>query len=225
MTNLHTLNFPQESSEYRAARNQLLMAEIELRQQIEQVAEKRRQLPLGGKIPENYIFHKSSDGGVVPLSDLFHEDKDILAIYTLMYGPNAQKACPMCVAFLDGLNGEAVHINENINLAVVAKAPAQKLENFLSQRNWDGLNILSSFESSFQSDYNSESEEGDQWPLLHIFKKIEGEVFHCYTTEMLYCNTDWEHEPRHVDMIWGLWNMLDLTPVGRNPNWHPDLQV
>ncbi|MEH6404264.1 MAG: DUF899 family protein [Sneathiella sp.] len=224
MTMLHSQTFPQESTEYRAARNQLLEEEIELRQRIEQIAEKRRTLPLGGKVPENYAFHKPGSEEVVLLSDLFQGGKDVLAIYTLMYGPNSQKACPMCVALLDGLNGEAAHISQNINLAVVAKAPGQKLENFLPSRNWDGLNILSSFETNFQSDYNSESEDGDQWPLLHIFKKIEGDVFHCYTTEMLYCNTGWEHEPRHVDMLWGLWNMLDLTPAGRDLNWHPELQ-
>lgn len=223
MTDLHSKNFPQESAEYRSARNQLLLQEIELRQKIEKIAEQRRQLPLGGKVPQDYVFQTSKAGKPVRLSELFEGGKDILAVYTLMYGPNTKNPCPMCAALLDGLNGEVAHISQKINLAVVAKSPAQKLNKFVATQNWDRLNFLSSFESTFQSDYNSESEEGDQWPLIHIFRKIGSEIFHCYSTEMFYCKTDWEHEPRHVDMLWGLWNMLDLTPMGRDAAWHPGL--
>ena len=28
---------------------------------------------------------------------------------------------------------------------------------------------------------------------------------------------------RHVDMIWPLWNLFDLTPEGRGGNWFPRL--
>lgn len=56
MTTLHAVHFPGESAEYRAARNDLLQAEIELRKQIENVAALRRQLPAGGAIPLDYIF-------------------------------------------------------------------------------------------------------------------------------------------------------------------------
>jgi Bacterial protein of unknown function (DUF899) len=46
------LHYPNESDEYRAARNALLDDEIALRAQIEAVAAKRRALPLGGEVPE-----------------------------------------------------------------------------------------------------------------------------------------------------------------------------
>ena len=45
MNTLHTIVWPGESAEYRAARNELLQMEIDLRRQTEAVAEKRRQLP------------------------------------------------------------------------------------------------------------------------------------------------------------------------------------
>ena len=48
---LHSERFPGESQEYRTARDKLLMAEIELRKRIEEVAAMRRQLPLGGAVP------------------------------------------------------------------------------------------------------------------------------------------------------------------------------
>ena len=44
-------HFPNESKEYRAARNALLAEEIELRRHLERVAEQRRALPTGGEIP------------------------------------------------------------------------------------------------------------------------------------------------------------------------------
>jgi predicted dithiol-disulfide oxidoreductase (DUF899 family) len=52
----HSEKFPGESSRYRTARNRLLAAEIDLRRQVERVASMRRTLPLGGPVPEDYIF-------------------------------------------------------------------------------------------------------------------------------------------------------------------------
>ena len=46
--------FPNESTEYRAARNALLVEEIELRRHIERVASERRALPLGGRLPQDF---------------------------------------------------------------------------------------------------------------------------------------------------------------------------
>jgi len=42
--------FPNESADYRRARQALLAEEIELRRHIERVAEQRRQLPPGGEV-------------------------------------------------------------------------------------------------------------------------------------------------------------------------------
>ena len=47
-------HFPNESAEYRAARNALLIEEIELRRHIERVASQRRSLPAGGRIPQDF---------------------------------------------------------------------------------------------------------------------------------------------------------------------------
>src|ERR1700745_2632342 len=77
-------HFPNESAEYRSARNALLAEEIELRRNIEHVAALRRALPLGGKVPEDYSFE--SPNGTVHLSDLFG-DKQTLVVYSMMFGP------------------------------------------------------------------------------------------------------------------------------------------
>jgi predicted dithiol-disulfide oxidoreductase (DUF899 family) len=58
MKTLHQVRFPNESAEYRRARNTLLEAEIALRSQIEATAQLRRRLPLGGEVPEDYAFQE-----------------------------------------------------------------------------------------------------------------------------------------------------------------------
>ncbi|HVU81292.1 MAG TPA: DUF899 family protein, partial [Rhodanobacteraceae bacterium] len=50
------VRFPNESAEYRSARQALLAEEIELRRHIERVAELRRALPPGGEVTGDYRF-------------------------------------------------------------------------------------------------------------------------------------------------------------------------
>ena len=55
---LHEQRLPGESEDYRQARDELLSAELELRRQTEAVAAKRRELPPGGAVPEDYVFQE-----------------------------------------------------------------------------------------------------------------------------------------------------------------------
>ena len=133
MAEFHNKQFPGEGDEYRQVRDELLQMEIGLRKLTEEVAAKRRDLPLGGKLKEDYIFDEGvsdlSDRETVErvhLSELFEDGKDSLLIYSFMYGPDWEKPCPMCNSLLDSLNGNVIHAQQRINLAVVAKAPIQK---------------------------------------------------------------------------------------------------
>jgi predicted dithiol-disulfide oxidoreductase (DUF899 family) len=74
------VRYPNESAEYRRAREALLAEEIELRRHIERVAEQRRQLPPGGEVTKAYVFE--GEGGKVPFAALF-SDKPTLVIYSL----------------------------------------------------------------------------------------------------------------------------------------------
>ena len=53
------LQFPNESAEYREARNRLLDAEMALRRQLEAVAAQRRALPPGGVVAEDFVFERT----------------------------------------------------------------------------------------------------------------------------------------------------------------------
>ena len=133
------LHFPGESAEYRTARNALLAEEMELRRLTERVAAQRRALPAGGAMPEDYEF--DGDGGPVKLSELFTSGKDTLAIYSFMFGPERERPCPGCTHFLDALDGEAEHIVQRINLAVVAKSPVPRIAAFAQERGWRRLRL------------------------------------------------------------------------------------
>src|SRR6187402_450051 len=61
--------YPNESAEYRRARDALLIEEIELRRHIERVAEQRRALPEGGEVTKNYTF--IGENGPASFADLF----------------------------------------------------------------------------------------------------------------------------------------------------------
>src|SRR5262245_25004317 len=55
---LHSTRFPGETAEYRAARDELLLAERALTQELWRVAALRRDLPVGGPVPMDYVFEE-----------------------------------------------------------------------------------------------------------------------------------------------------------------------
>src|SRR5882757_7407375 len=75
---------PNESAEYRRARQALLVEEIELRRHVARVAELRRALPPGGEVVKAYEFVGAA--GKASLAELFG-DKQTLIIYSYMFGP------------------------------------------------------------------------------------------------------------------------------------------
>jgi predicted dithiol-disulfide oxidoreductase (DUF899 family) len=225
-----TVRFPGESASYRAARDELLAAERDLRRRVEQVAQLRRKLPLGGELPEDYAFEEGTDGladstGVVSvkLSDLFREGIDTLALYSFMYGPAMKQACPMCTSFLDSLNGAAPHARHRLNLAVVARSPIGRMREFAGARGWHNLRLLSSAGNTYNRDYHGETADGGQLPVFNVFVRRDGKIYHTYHTELLHAPPEPGQNERHIDMMWPLWNLLDLTPEGRGADWYPRL--
>jgi predicted dithiol-disulfide oxidoreductase (DUF899 family) len=214
------LKFPNETKQYRTARKKLLDAEIALRRQIEKVAALRRKLPSGGELAQDCVF--TSQDGPVKLSELFERGNTLLA-YSFMFGPQMKNACPMCTSFLDGLNGNAQHIAQRANLVVIAKSPIERLLEYARGRDWRNLRLLSSAGTSYNRDYYGENDKGAQLPMMNVFVKRDGKVRHFYGSEVLYAPEDKGQNARHNDLMWPLWNVLDLTPEGRGSDWYPKL--
>jgi predicted dithiol-disulfide oxidoreductase (DUF899 family) len=223
----HQVRFPGESAKYRAARNALLKDEMALRANVEAVASKRRKLPLGGAIPEDYVFDElAADGSVrhVRMSALFVPGKNTLIVYSYMFGPQMVSPCTSCTSILDGLEGQSDHVTQRVNFVVVAKSPINRIMNVARERGWNSLRLLSSAANTYNRDYHGENDKGDQLPSLNVFVKRDGGIHHFYQTELLFAPTDKGQDGRHVDMIWPLWNLFDVTPEGRGTNWYPRLR-
>lgn len=205
------LRFPNESRAYRAARDALLKDEQELVDKVKSVAEKRRKLPPGGKLKQDYVFQWASDGKVgkpVKFSELFG-DKDTLLIYSFMFGPNWDKPCPSCTSLMDGFDRTWYSVAQDAAFAAIAKAPAERINAWAKERGWSQILLLSGIESSYQADYKCQGDNDDmQLPVMHVFIKRDGQIFHFWATESMH---------NHVDTVWPYWNLLDFTPEGR-PN-------
>jgi predicted dithiol-disulfide oxidoreductase (DUF899 family) len=230
------LRFPNESMTYRAARNALLAEEMELRRQVERVAAHRRALPMGGEVREDYVFEGES--GRTKLSQLFAPDKETLAIYSFMFGPERERPCPGCTHFLDALEGSTRHILQRINFVVVAKSPVSRLQAFARERGWRHLRLLSTAGNNYDRDYFGDStalsaamrdqqefKPGEEWdmPILNVFRRDGGTIRHFWGSELLYVPPEPGQEYRHNDLLDPLWNMLDVTPEGRG-DFHPRLE-
>jgi predicted dithiol-disulfide oxidoreductase (DUF899 family) len=227
------VQFPGETGDYRLARNRLLEAELELRRTAERVAAQRRALPPGGAVPDDYAFEAAAGGGEVRFSDLFAPGKDTLVIYSFMFPrwsgdtrpgpaegetarlPLAETPCPSCTSILDSLDGAAPHLAQRLNLVVVAKSDPARIRNFARERGWRRLRLLSSRNNQYNRDYHAETPEGEQSPILNVFAR-DGDGFrHRWATELMFAPRDEGEDPRHVDSIWPVWNVLDMTPGGR----------
>jgi predicted dithiol-disulfide oxidoreductase (DUF899 family) len=211
------MNWPNESPDYRAARDELLEAELALRRQEEAVAVQRRALPLGGEVPEDYVF----DGvdGPVRMSELFG-DKDTLYLYNFMYRPGEQGLvlegpCPACTSIIDGVDGTARHLAQAMAFAVVAKVPIERFRAWGDERGWRFARLLSSANNSYNRDYLAEGENEMQRPVASVFVKRDGAIRHFWSSELMSAPADPGQQPRHVDYKWPFWTMQDRTPGGR----------
>jgi predicted dithiol-disulfide oxidoreductase (DUF899 family) len=212
------VNFPNESDAYRRARTALLAEEIELRRHIERVAEQRRALPPGGTVPEGYSF--DGENGRRTFAELFG-DKQTLVIYSMMFGPKREQACPVCTSLLAAWDGTAKNVSQRIALAVVARSPIGRLVDFKRERGWRYLNMYSDLKGDYTRAYVS-AEDADA-PALNVFTRRDGTIRHFWAGEMGPQTADPGQDPRGAPDIDPLWTILDLIPEGRGTDWYPRL--
>ena len=147
--------YPNESPEYRKARDELLEDEKALVEMAKALAEKRRQLPPGGALKEDYAFQWANDGKVgqtVRLSELFG-DKQTLILYNFMYGPGWDNPCPSCTSLMDGFDRTAYQVTHDAAFCGIAKAPAEMINEFAKTRGWSQIDLVSGYGTTYQADY------------------------------------------------------------------------
>ncbi len=206
--------YPNESAEYRQARDALAVEEEALIERVKAVAEQRRKLPLGGRLKEDYRFTWATDqrlGEPVSFRELFR-DKDSLLLYSFMFGPSWDNPCPSCTSIVDGFDRMAYQVGEDAAFVVVGKAPASKINEWARRRGWNQIDLVSGYECTYQADYGCQRDDERQYPKMNVFRKIDESIFHFWGSEIR--NND-------IDMVWLYWNLMDLTPAGRPDRPNP----
>ena len=240
-----SMTFPNETPEHRAARNQLLEAEVKLRRAMEAVAEARRAMPPGGAVPQDYVFDGLDAAGQparIRLSELFAEGKDSLIVYNFMFprysgddrpkpsagrdGEAAARARPLPVMYgaaRPARRRRRPSRGGRRQFAVVAKAPLDRLVTFGRERGWKHIRLLSSAGNRFKRDYHAENESGEQMPMVTVFHRQPDGIRHFWSSEMFDEPVEPGQDPRHAGLLEPLWNMMDLTREGR-PKWDEQIQ-
>ena len=206
--------------EWIAERKMVLAREKELTRLRDQIAGERRALPWV-HIDKNYVFE--TPDGRRTLADLFDGRRQLL-VQHFMLAPDWEQGCPSCSFMADHSDGMNVHLaHRDVTLVAISRAPLSDIERFRRRMGWQ-FTWVSSHGSDFNYDFGvsftpEEVAKGElhynfgswpfayeEWPGISVFFKDDAnEVFHTYSTY-----------GRGVEVMMGAYNMLDLTPKGRD---------
>jgi predicted dithiol-disulfide oxidoreductase (DUF899 family) len=203
-----------------AERRKLLAQEKELTRLRDRVAGERRALPWV-RVGKDYVF--DAPEGRRTLAELFEGRRQLL-VQHFMFGPEWEQGCPSCSYMADHVDGMKVHLeHRDLTFLAVSRAPLARIERFRQRMGWQ-FKWVSSHGSDFNYDfavsftpeqmasgkvpynYVEQAFPAEEAPGLSVFCKDDaGEVFHTYSTY-----------GRGVEVMMGAYNMIDLTPKGRD---------
>jgi predicted dithiol-disulfide oxidoreductase (DUF899 family) len=206
--------------EWVAERRALLAHEKELTRLRDQIARERRALPWVS-IDKNYVF--DAPEGQRTLAELFEGRRQLL-VQHFMLAPGWEQGCPSCSFMADHSDGMNVHLaHRDVTLVAISRAPLAEIERFRQRMGWrfkwvsaHGSEFNYEFGVSFTPEevakgklyynYGTWPFAGQEWPGISVFYKDgAGQIFHTYSTY-----------GRGVEAMMGTYNMLDLTPKGRD---------
>lgn len=209
-----TSGFPNESIEYREARNALLRKEQEIGQLLAEVKEQREQLPPGGEI-RDYLFERLTDSGTVEqvsMADLFPEGVDTLIVYSMMFGPERAVACPFCTAYLTNLDPSVASLKTKAGFVIAVRSPVQRLVDWANAKGWQNFTLVSDAPSTFHQDYDGyDPETGNEGSAFNIFVKDGATIRHYWGSEDL----NMPGGDFYYDLIDPAMNLENLVPKRR----------
>ena len=186
-----------EPQEWQAAREELLAREAELAAATAAVRAARRELPMV-RVDKDYVFEGAD--GKKSLLDLF-EGRRQLIVYHFMFDPSWDQGCKWCSYLVDNIgNVSHLHVRDT-TLAVVSRAPIDKILPFRERMGWT-LPWHSSHGSDFNRDFRATLDDGERGGAS-VFLRQGDEVLHTYSAY------DEALAPVHT-----LDAYLDLTPLG-----------
>ena len=184
------------------------------------MAEQRRALPPGGEVSGDYRFQ--TEDGPTDFAGLFG-DKQTLAVYSYMFGPERQRPCPMCTNLLGAWEGNAADLDQRISLVVVARSPIERLVAWKKERGWKNLRLVTDLNGSYSKDYFGVLPDGSEIPSFNVFTRRDGTIRHFWSGEMTGSTADPGQDPRGAPDPGPMWAILDDTPEGRGGDWYPKL--
>ena len=208
--------------EWLRARKELLAEEKSFTKVRDALARKRRELPWI-RIEKDYELQ--GPDGPESLGDLF-DGKSQLVVYHFMYAPDWEEGCPSCSFWADNFDGIDVHLaHRDTTLVAISNTALSNIDAYKERMGWR-FKWVSSLGSDFNRDFHvtftqEELDRGDidynfskrsfpstEAPGLSVFTRLsDGGVGHAYS-----CYA------RGLDIINGAYNILDLTPKGRDEN-------
>ena len=212
-------------AEWLAARKELLAREKEATRQRDALGAARRALPM---VPVDKRYDFDGPDGTRTLRELFGAHRQ-LVVYHFMFAPAWDEGCKSCTYVMDNVSGALPHLAAaDTAFAAISRAPLAKLEAYRARMGWT-FPWLSSGESDFNYDFHATLDEargsveynyesvaelvrrgevpptaGDM-PAFSVFFRDGDAIFHTYSTYQ-----------RGVDQFLNTYNLLDLTPLGRN---------
>ena len=187
---------------WRDASDSLLVKEKQATRDLDALAAERRRLPMV-RIAADYVFEGPE--GEASLLDLF-DGRRQLVIYHFMFAPGAEHPCGGCSSFTDNVGNLAYLRARDTAFALVSRAPQAELQPFKERMGWT-VPWFSSFGSDFNRDFGVTTDRGEGFGLSVLLRDGDS-VFRTYFTSA-----------RGVDRLRIDFNLLDLTPLGRQEEW------
>ncbi len=207
MTNAKALPPIVSRADWDTARAELLVLEKELIRAKDAISAARRRLPMV-EIDAPYVFEHES--GPLTLADLF-DGRSQLIVQHFMYAPDWDEGCAGCSMMADHI-GPLSHLHaKDTSFVLVSRAPVGKLVAFKDRMGWD-LPWVSSGRTTFNEDFQV-TVDGQERHSISVFLRDGQRVFHTWQT------FDRGEEPFMV-----VFDLLDLTPYGRQETWESSPQ-
>ena len=206
--------------EWLRARKEFLANEKEMTRLRDELSRQRRELPWV-RIEKNYTF--DAPEGQRTLTELF-DDRRQLLVQHFMLGPGWPQGCKSCSYMADHTDGMTVHLaHRDTTFVAISRAPLAEIERYRERMGWqfkwvssNGSDFNYDFGVSFTPEerarndvsynYGTQRVQSEELPGISVFFKDDtGEIFHTYSAY-----------GRGVEAMMGTYNLLDLTPKGRD---------
>ena len=221
---LHATRFPGESDEYRRERDRLLEHELRLRREIEAVAAERRALPLGGEVPVDYAFDPRA---ACPSCSRRTRTRCCSTASCSSRRTEIRSASPARRARRSSTRSTAPRRTSNSASTSPSSRRPRSSSSGRTRTRAAGATSACSPPRGRRTTATTTPRlrtPGDSSRSRRSSCAATGPSIHSWSSELMYAPREPDMHPRHVDFMWPIWSVFDLTPEGRGTDWNPELE-